>query len=193
MPNVKKSLTKNWDSTKEDDFVDKSVAELKRVGAKVCRVHVAGDLYSVEYAQKWLAIFKALPECRFFIYTRSWRGAEFKTVMSSIAKCKNVRLWLSVDKETGKPKRVPKGARLAYMQVAHDDVPKYKVDLVFRTDNLKDVVAKKVGNATVCPVENGATRDMNCMKCGICWRDKGEQFDWTTVKTRKTALPMLAA
>lgn len=190
MPNVARSLERNWDETRDPDFVYQSVHHLRRVKAKVCRVHVAGDLYDAEYAQKWLDIFRQVPECRFFIYTRSWRLDNIRPAIIRMAKLPNVRMWWSVDKDTGKPRHVPKNVRLAYMQVAHEDVPRYRADLVFRVDRLYDKVVKKVNGAMVCPVENGVTEDMTCMKCGFCWRDKGETFDWSNVKA-KLELPVV--
>lgn len=184
MPNVAKSLKHKWNATQLESFVSQAISELKSSKAKVCRVHIAGDLYDAEYAKKWLDIFKAVPECRFFLYTRSWRVPEIKTVIMKMARLSNVRMWWSTDKDTGRPNRVPKKVRLAYMQVAHNDVPRYKPDLVFRVDRLRDKVVKRVNTAMVCPVENGVTEDMTCMKCGFCWRDKDEVVDWSRHQTR---------
>jgi hypothetical protein len=184
MPNVARSLDRKFDYTKLPSFVADATAELKQVKAKVCRVHVAGDLYDTEYAKKWLDIFKNVPDCRFFIYTRSWRIPEIKTVITQMSRLPNVRMWWSVDKDTLKPKSIPKKVRLAYMQVAHDDVPKYKVNLTFRVDRLHSKVVKRVSDSLVCPVENGVTENMTCMKCGFCWRDKGEIIDWSKSAAR---------
>ncbi len=192
MPNVKKSLQKNWDETKKDTFDQWAISELKRVKAKVVRVHVAGDLYDLAYVKKWYNIFKACSDTRFFIYTRSWIGKELRPAITKMAKLKNVRMWWSVDKDTGAPKRVPKNVRLAYMQTTHEDLPSYKVDLFFRVDRLYDRVAKKINNALVCPVENGITKDMNCMKCGYCWRDRDEKIDWAS-KAQRLALPIVSS
>jgi hypothetical protein len=193
MPNVVRSLNKNWDETRQPDFVDNAINHLKKVKAKVCRVHVAGDLYDKEYAEKWLTIFKNVPDCRFFIYTRSWRIADIRPVITKMSRCKNVKMWWSVDKDTGKPKRLPQRTRLAYMQVDSTDIPAYRVDLFFRVDRaMNQVSVKKINNTLVCPVENGFTKDMNCMKCGFCWRDKGEVIDWVR-STSKIELNVIAA
>jgi len=102
-----------------------------------------------------------------------------------MSKLSNVKMWWSVDHETGCPPRLPKNVRLAYMQVETNDIPDYKVDLVFRVDRVRDqLIAKKVANALVCPVENGITKQMDCMRCGFCWRNKGEVVDWSVVKAR---------
>lgn len=192
MPNVARSLKRNLSETYEPNFVERSVAHLQRVKAKVCRVHVAGDLYDREYSKKWLAIFTKVPECRFFIYTRSWRLPDMRPILSRMAKLPNVRMWWSVDKDTGKPKRVPEKVRLAYMQVALDDIPSYETHVVFRVDRLRSTVVKKVNGGLVCPVENGITEGMSCMKCGYCWRDKGETVDWSKVRA-KLELPVVGS
>lgn len=193
MPNVKRSLEASYEATKANDFAAIAIAELKKIKAQVCRVHVAGDLYSIEYAKKWLKIFQGSPDCRFFIYTRSWRGKEFSKVLSDMAKCKNVKLWYSIDKDTGKPNKIPKNVRLAYMQVDPTDIPSYSFDLTFRVDRLvQSSIAKKVGNATVCPPENGVTKNINCMKCSICYTDKSESVNWNNAKpNNKISLPVI--
>lgn len=190
MKNVKKALVDNVKNAESGVFVDWAVTQLTYFKVKVCRVHVSGDLYSKEYADNWLAIFKALPKCRFFIYTRSWRIDDIRPVIEQMAKLKNVRLWYSTDKETGKPSKLPKNARIAYMQTTEDDVPSYKPHVVFRVDRLRDKVVKYVNNGLVCPVENGITENITCVKCGHCWRDKGEIFDWGPA-SKRTALPVL--
>lgn len=191
MPNVKRSLQANYAETQQPNFVSKSIAHLKKVKAKVCRVHVSGDLYDKAYAQKWLKIFKAIPDCRFFIYTRSWRIKDIKPVVVKMARLPNVKMWYSVDAETGQPKRVPKTVRLAYMQTSHEDVPAYPTHLIFRVDRLLDRVAKKVNGVQVCPVENGVTQKLTCVKCGICWKDRDEVFDWSSSPALKYELPMV--
>lgn len=190
MPNVARSHLAAYNVTKSPSFVEDAVAELKKIKAKVVRVHVAGDLYSRAYAQKWLAIFRKSPQCRFFIYTRSWRIKDIRPVITKMSKLPNVRMWWSVDKDTGRPRSKPKTARLAYMQVDHSDIPIYKVDLFFRTGLLRDRIIKSINKGLVCPVENGVTKDMNCMKCGFCWRDKGETITWNQ-NLQRMELPLL--
>lgn len=147
-------------------------------GAKVVRIHSSGDLYSPEYARKWLAVMKAVPGTRFYLYTRSWRKAAFSTVLRAMAKLPNVRLWYSADSDSGVPRTVPKGVKIAYMQVDADDVPK-KADLVFRTHSGRKILAKTVPDASgkpvvVCPTETGlpGAKEVTCGSCKLCWRDE---------------------
>ncbi len=165
---VSSSHQRNLELSKQDDFVKNAIKDLKSKKSKVVRVHVAGDLYDAEYALKWFEIMKACPDKRFFIYTRCWRVPEIEPILRGIAKLSNVRLWYSLDKDTGKPKHIPSGVRLAYMMLSDTDKPRYECTLFFR-DNRRGVL-KKVGSGMVCPVENGATPDMNCEKCKFCFK-----------------------
>jgi hypothetical protein len=62
----------------------------------------------------------------------------------------------------------PKRVKLSWMQTDEDDVPP-RADLVFRVQRLRKKVAKRVGLALVCPVENGATgRRTDCGRCRVC-------------------------
>lgn len=191
MPSVAKSHQRNWDETKDPGFAEWAIDELYRLKAKVVRVHVAGDVYDVAYAKKWLKIFKGCPDVRFFIYSRSWRIPEIRPFLVEMSKCSNVKMWWSVDWDTGKPANKPKTVRLAYMQINAADIPKFKVDLVFRVDELRNTIVKRVNGALVCPVENGVTENMNCMKCGFCWRNKGEVIDWGKTKTNRFELELV--
>ena len=63
----------NLEASKLDSFVPFMIALLQvelLKGKNVCRVHVAGDFYSREYADKWRDIAKALPDMTFYAYTK---------------------------------------------------------------------------------------------------------------------------
>ncbi len=176
-PNVAAVARTNLQVTKSAEFVTLAVAEIRRKKIPVLRVHTGGELYSVAYAQKWLAVFEACPDTRFFIWTRCWRLPRFRPVLRRMAALANVRLWFSCDKDTGVPGSVPARVRLAYMQVAADDLPP-RGDLVFRAHHLRAapatrVVAGRAGNPAVkiCPTETGLPghEDVTCTSCRACW------------------------
>lgn len=171
MPAVKKSLDENLTKSKSDEFVNWVTAEIVKNKIKILRVHVAGDMFSLDYANSWYQVMKSCPDTRFFLYSRSWRIPEIKPCLIKMSKLNNAKIWWSVDRETGKPPIVPSKIRLAYMQVSSDDVPDYPVSLVFRINNLRNIVTKKVNGAVVCPPENGVNKQLTCSKCGICWRN----------------------
>jgi hypothetical protein len=193
MNNVKTSLEKNLELAQKSDFVDYAVSELTRLKAKVVRIHVAGDMYDVLYTRKWLKIIKLLPNVRFFLYTRSWRIPEIRSILTKMSKLPNLRMWWSVDWDTGKPINKPSKVRLAYLQMDNEDIPTFKVDLIFRHKTLHNIVMKKINSALICPVENGVNVDFTCAKCGFCWRDKNEQFDIPklTNKSKRHSLPTI--
>ena len=47
------------------------IDEVKRKRADMVRVHDSGDYYSRAYIDKWFAIARALPDVRFYSYTKS--------------------------------------------------------------------------------------------------------------------------
>jgi len=67
------------------------------------RVHVGGDFYDADYAEKWLEIGKRFPEVRFLAYTRSWRVPEVREILEEIRKLPNFALYASTDVDTGPP------------------------------------------------------------------------------------------
>jgi hypothetical protein len=170
MPAVKRAHARNLEATKMSDFADRIIEEIRKHKCSVVRIHVAGDYYSVAYIQKWHKIVKACPDVRFFTYTRSWRLPKLREAIEKYVKdCPNLRMWYSVDGETGNPVRVPKRVRTAYMAVAMHDIPSNKMDLVFRDYGIRGAVQKRINGVLVCPPENGVT-DLTCEKCGICWQ-----------------------
>jgi len=170
MPSVKASQERNHESTLLGDFVERMTDEIRKNKCNVVRIHVAGDFYSAAYARKWLKIIQACPDVTFFAYTRSWNVPAIFPAIEELAKCKNLRLWFSVDDEMGKPPNKPKGVRLAYMAISINDIPNQnQADLVFRDYGIRGVPQKRVNGVIVCPPENGVT-DLTCEKCGICWQ-----------------------
>ncbi len=168
MPNVKSSLQERLRASRRNDFETEMIAEIKKITARVIRIHVAGDYYSLDYIDKWHNIVKACRDVTFFTYTRSWRVPELRRGLTKFAGNPNLRLWYSIDQETGLPGNVPSGVRLAYMSVASDDIPPHRADLVFRDYNMRKTVQKRINGVQVCPPENGVT-DISCQTCGICW------------------------
>lgn len=171
---VKNRLTTNYQLSQTPHFTGWIVGECLSKGIKVLRCHVAGDMYSEEYTEKWLNIAKALVnKTTIYLYTRSWRVPEIRPYLEEMGRLPNVQQWWSVDKETGNPSKIPDYIRLAYLQVDKDDEPKFPVDLVFRDYQVrkKVKVAKKVGGALVCPHENGINSKATCSSCKICFTD----------------------
>jgi hypothetical protein len=164
---VRDRLRWNCEQSRRNDFVDRMVAEIRSRGVLVLRLHVAGDFPDAEYAEKWLTIIKRSPRVRFFGYTRSWRISSIAAVLEKIASLHSMRLWFSVDSETGVPENVPLSVRLAHLQVRDDPLPA-DADLVFRIARLRTLATLPI----VCDsetIEGKATR-VTCGSCARCFR-----------------------
>jgi len=173
MNNVRETHTKNWELSKRSDFVDEMIAEIRQMGLKLLRIHVAGDFYGKRYIRKWIKIAKACPDVQFYAYTRSWRKKALLPALELLAEVENVSLWWSCDKDTdeydGQPPAVP-SVGVTYMQVDPGEaIPDY-VDLIFRVK--RKTIEKFVGSCFVCPAENGVKPKPHCDKCALCWSDK---------------------
>ena len=195
MPALKDKLLSNYGRTYHDDFAQAITNELVQNKVTICRIHVAGDFYSAEYVKKWIEIVRLNPTVKFFTYTRSWRFSQkMRTYLEILGSHANMRMWWSLDRETGYPVAVPKRVRLAYMAVAIDDIPSEPVNLVFRDYELRGVVQKRIAGAVVCPPENGVT-ETTCQKCGICWKDgpaTNNAAKEGIASTRRIPLPLAA-
>ncbi len=169
---LQQRLQRNWEYSRHPDF-KYAVTDMllrRRADFTGIRLHTAGDFYSAAYARKWLYVMQRCPKVQFWFYTRSWRRPAIFRVFEEMAGLAHVHIWFSCDQETGKPKRVPEGVRLAYMMVEHDDNPEWEPDLYFRDYALRRKITKHIQGTMVCPVENGVSHT-TCRKCQICLTD----------------------
>lgn len=141
------------------------------------RIHTAGDFDSVDYIEKWHNIVAARKTTHFWAYTRSWRdiasekaGEDLLKPLIALAKLPNFQMWWSCDRDTvAPPRNTP--ARRAYLAMSDNDLPRYKVDLVFRNER-QDYRTSQASTA-VCPAERkrataGEDR-VNCFQCRWCF------------------------
>lgn len=141
------------------------------------RIHAAGDFFSPEYVEQWVKIAKSCPETTMWAYTRSWRRSKFRKALRKLARLPNVVLYWSCDIDTGMPVNIPEGVRTAWLMTSPVEVPPKSVDLVFRTRNLRSIVAKKIRTSPepspVCPTETGLPKahDVHCSTCRKCFTD----------------------
>lgn len=159
----------NYKASQNVNFVNWMVEEINKRPEKLFRIHAAGDFYNAAYVDKWAEIAQSCPDVKFYCYTRSWRIPDIYGALLRFKKLPNVRIWFSIDAETGVPKKKPKRIRYAYMQTGKKDSPTKSSDLVFRDHGLRRVVQKHINGVMVCPPENGVT-DITCEQCGYCWR-----------------------
>jgi hypothetical protein len=72
--NVERALTKRYEASKQDNFVETITNELSKVKKDkqtYVRIHDSGDFYSPTYFAKWLEIARLNPSVRFYAYTKS--------------------------------------------------------------------------------------------------------------------------
>ena len=72
--NVERALSKRYQATKEENFVQRITEELAKVKKDrqiYVRIHDSGDFYSPTYFAKWLEIARLNPSVRFYAYTKS--------------------------------------------------------------------------------------------------------------------------
>lgn len=164
---VKRRLNRNRQRSLDEDFVEQMSAEIRSSGVLVLRLHVAGDFYDAEYTRKWIAIVKCSPRVRFYAYTRSWRVASIAPALEELAACNAIRLWYSVDEESGVPATVPPTVRIAYLQTSSRPPPS-GADLVFRPPRLRTLPASPL----VCEHETSAGKQLGvtCGSCARCFR-----------------------
>lgn len=77
--NVSPAFEARYVATKQDDFQEKMISEVKKKRADFVRIHDSGDFYSKSYRDKWFEIMSALPNTKFYAYTNSldlFRGFE---------------------------------------------------------------------------------------------------------------------
>lgn len=167
--NVQRRFARNLKLAKRADFADRVVKVLARKpGGTLVRVSVSGDFFSARYTAAWMEIARRSPHITFWAYTRSWAIPDIEKQLRELAQLPNFQLWYSYDGETGLPRFVPAGVKLAYMQIEPADESS-RANLYFRDYPLRNAVAKSVGGTLVCPTENGITAGVTCESCRICF------------------------
>lgn len=148
-PVVKESHAYNLTVSKTDEFEDRINMQLKRSRSiNAVRLQPAGDLYSIEYVQKWTRIAKKNPNKPFWLYTRSWRDEKFHPALKEFGALPNVQLFASLDDEIRKLGETPPSwMRLADMREDWDDIDASYV----KCPNLKN-------------------KDITCAKCTYCFK-----------------------
>lgn len=173
MGNIKHLYVRNEEFARTDEFVTWMNAQLVAQSVEVLRLHVSGDFFDAEYTAKWLSIIRQNKGIRFFGYTRSWSDPAIERVLRRLARLDNLRLWYSIDKDSGLPEHTPPGVRLASMALDDDQAnaaPK-EASLVFR-NHPTTLMKKSATGVLVCPYENGllGVARKTCTLCKICFR-----------------------
>jgi hypothetical protein len=163
LPAVVDRLDRNYRESLKPSFADRLADEVREKGCQVVRIHVSGDWYSAEYAEKWLWVMRHRPKPRYYFYTRSHAVPEILPVLEQMAALTCCRVWFSVDRDLCVD-RIPPGVRIAYLQADADEEPEL-LDLRFVVRRLRK---PKLSLPMLCPNENGSAA--NCGDCGRCYR-----------------------
>lgn len=167
LPAVRRRLRWNRAQARRPDFAARMIDEVRRKGCVVVRVHASGDFFSAEYAEAWWRVMAAVPQPRYYWYTRSWRVPEIRGVLERMAALSCCRGWFSTDDETGLPDDMPVTVRVAHLMTRSDE-PLPDADLVFRPRGLRRV---PLPIAVACPSESpDGTRRITCGTCKRCWQ-----------------------
>jgi hypothetical protein len=178
-PHVKRRHAWNRKVAEADNFCERAIVELRQRSPSLVRIHSAGDFYTPEYTRKWLAIIAALPNIKFWAYTRSWRVPDILPELVRLATLPNVEVWFSCDRDTGLPDAVP-NVRACWLQV-EDELPptpepgQMALDgntVAFRTKREGREPATRLGLSVLCPTYNGlpAGADKTCETCRFCFK-----------------------
>lgn len=174
MESVSRPKMENFVIGHREDFYKLLVQDLWFFNPdSIIRIHDAGDFFDAEYTDHWYKVCRKHKDRRFYFYTRSWRIKPIFKVLQKFNLLPNVRVWYSVDADTGKPQNVADNVRLCWFQKHEHDIPTFPVDLVFRDRQLRKKKKIREGGALICPVENGVKTKtkFDCFQCKICWRD----------------------
>jgi hypothetical protein len=175
-PDTKRLYAENLRAAKSDKFVEKIIAKLRKRRASKVRIHSSGDFFSPEYVLKWFAIASALPNVKFWCYTRSWRMPDILPELVRLASLSNVRVWFSCDRDTGLPAAVP-NVQAWWLQIEDEEPPvaepgQMAIPRAFRTKRKDRKPANRIGLAMICPTYTGLKADahVTCETCRICFR-----------------------
>jgi hypothetical protein len=98
-PNVKKPRIANRDDWQRQDWVQDMVKALD--SQRYFRWFDSGDVYTIDLAEKILAVMKATPWVKHWMPTRMAKFAKFKKVLSQMESLPNVKVRFSSDSVTG--------------------------------------------------------------------------------------------
>ena len=118
---------------------------------RAIRIHVDGDFFNAGYVRMWASIAVALPETRFYAYTRSWRVKRLRKSLETLRAVPNFTLWASTDPTTEDP---PAEWRTAWID--GDDR----------------------ATGPICPEQRGKKAD--CGECGLCVETKLRNIRFVT-------------
>jgi hypothetical protein len=167
-PEVTARAEKNHRIAMRDDFAELMTGAISIADVDAFKIHGGGDFFSREYIDAWVRIVERLPRVKFYAYSRAWVRPDFMPALTSLAALPNMRLLLSHDATMPTPPAIPH-AETAWLAIHDDDVPPQRGRVCFRASKeRKRIPLKVIGSTVVCPQQNGQSRTIYCIDCGIC-------------------------
>jgi hypothetical protein len=74
---VRECRMRHLKETMSDGFIENTIEEIRKSKKTKVRIHESGDFYSQAYLDKWVAIAEALPEIRFYCFTKKDEVRDF--------------------------------------------------------------------------------------------------------------------
>ena len=179
-PNFFRRAEKNWDISQRKDFAEILAGAILHSGATHFKIHVFGDFHSDSYIRQWITVVRALPEIRFWCYTRAWTRQALIPGLATLASLPNIRVNLSYDRSMPLPPCIP-DTSCVWLADSDQDEPPQNSLIVFRATEERQVRVTAEGKrefryiplrvlntTTVCPHESGTRQPPDCVDCSIC-------------------------
>jgi len=156
--NVIPCRLKNFQDSKNDDFVYKMSELIKKKKCPYIRIHESGDFYSQEYLDKWIKICKKFPEKKFLAYTQSYHLDFNKTP-------NNLILYLTIWPDSQTP------SNFAFKRT---EMPLRAIIIGTASKYIGNIVKplRMARNAFKC--KKGKGSKITCDKCLYCFEGRGD-------------------
>ncbi|MFH1589141.1 MAG: hypothetical protein ABIB43_01085 [archaeon] len=118
LPSVVLSLQNRLEASKQEDFVDRMIGELKKKNPTYFRFHSSGDFYSEEYVGK---VFDIAKECSNTLFRTTTRRRDLAEPIRELNKLPNFIVRESLDVNRDKPVMGLPFAAMSHMAVSKND------------------------------------------------------------------------
>ena len=139
--NVKPKHERNYEASQTDEFVSRMIQEVRQSRATHIRIHDSGDFYNREYMNKWFSIIEAMPDVKFYAYTKMvemFKHAHKPRnlgIIYSFGGKQDHLIDVRVDRHSQVFKHVDDLINAGYVDASHDDMlaltPNHRVGLVY--------------------------------------------------------------
>lgn len=144
-PHTRSSRLSNYHATKKPTFTSRMITYINTLNPKYFRVHASGDFYNQNYLNKWIKIWKALPQTNFLAYTQH-HTLDYTKLPP------NIKLYHSIWPDS-LFHNIPKNTLRAYViDTTYRRLPPYRPHI-------------QLGNTFTCPKTHTKGKCNDCMHC----------------------------